>query len=146
VEPGVGRPRGGHRRAVTTLTLHATGPVDPAEAWDRYLHPARWAEWSPQIRRTDATAARIAQGVSGRVHDPIGTSVPFVVDEVSDAGRRWAWQVVVGPTRLRLEHWISPGPDGGSTAGLRISGFAPLVVGYAPLALLALKRLVTVST
>ena len=131
---------------MTTLTLHATGPVAPAEAWDRYLHPARWAEWSPQIKKTDATAPRIAQGVSGRVHDPIGTSVPFVVDEVSDVERRWSWQVVVGPTRLRLEHWISPGPDGGSTAGLRISGFPPLVVGYAPLALLALKRLVTVST
>jgi hypothetical protein len=131
---------------VTTLTLHATGPVAPAEVWDRYLHPARWAEWSPQIKKTEATAPRIGQGVSGRVHDPLGTSVPFVVDDVSDAQRRWSWQVVVGPTRLRLVHWVSPGPDGGTTAGLRISGFAPLVVGYAPLALLALKRLVTVPT
>ncbi|MGY1839328.1 MULTISPECIES: SRPBCC family protein [unclassified Modestobacter] len=131
---------------MTTLTLHATGPVDPVEVWDRYLHPARWAEWSPQIKKVDASAPRIAPGVSGRVYDPISTSVGFVVDEVSDAERRWAWQVTVGPTRLGLVHWVSPAPDGGTTAGLRISGFAPLVVGYAPLALLALKRLVTVST
>lgn len=131
---------------MTTLTLHATGPVDPAEVWNRYLHPARWSEWAPQIRRTEASASRIAQGVSGRVHDPLGTSVGFVVDEVSETERRWAWQVTVGPTRLGLAHWVSPGPDGGTTAGLRITGFAPLVVGYAPLALLALKRLVSVAS
>ncbi|MGY2080603.1 SRPBCC family protein [Modestobacter sp. SYSU DS0657] len=131
---------------MTTLTLHATGPVDPQEAWDRYLHPARWSEWSPQIKKVDASAPRIAPGVSGRVYDPIGTSVGFVVDEVSAAERRWAWQVTVGPTRLGLAHWVSPAPDGGTTAGLRITGFAPLVVGYAPLALLALKRLVTIRT
>ncbi|MBB3677297.1 SRPBCC family protein [Modestobacter versicolor] len=131
---------------MTSLTLHATGPVDPAEVWDRYLHPSRWSGWSPQIKRVEASADRIEQGVTGRVYDPIGTSVPFVVDEVSEVQRRWVWQVVVGPTRLGLVHWVSPAPDGGTTAGLRISGFGPLVVGYAPLALLALKRLVTVRT
>ncbi|MQA36027.1 SRPBCC family protein [Modestobacter roseus] len=131
---------------MTTLTLHATGPVDPAEVWDRYLHPDRWSEWSPQISRVTSSAPRIAPGVAGRVHDPLGTSVGFVVGEVSEAGRRWAWQVTVGPTRLDLLHWVRPGPDGGTTTGLRISGIAPLVVGYAPLALLALKRLVTVTT
>ena len=131
---------------MTTLTLHATGPVGPAEVWDRYLYPARWAEWSPQIKETEASAVRIAQGVSGRVRDPLGTSLPFVVDEVAEDERRWAWQVTVGPTRLGLVHWVSPGPDGGTTAGLRISRFTLLVLGYAPLALLALKRLVTVST
>jgi len=34
---------------VTTLTLHATGPLPPAEVWERYAVPARWPEWSPQI-------------------------------------------------------------------------------------------------
>ena len=131
---------------MTSLTLHATGPVGPAEVWDRYLRPARWPEWSPQISRVEATAPRIAQGVTGRVHDPLRTSVPFVVDEVSDAARWWSWQVTVGPTRLGLAHWVSAGPDGGTTTGLRISGFAPLVLGYAPLALLAIKRLVTITT
>jgi hypothetical protein len=131
---------------VTTLTLHATGPVEPGEVWDRFVHPARWPEWSPQISRVQASAPRIAAGVSGRVHDPLRTSFPFVVDEVSDPARRWTWQVVVGPTRLALVHWVGPGPDGGTTTGLRISGFAPLVLGYAPLALLAIKRLVTIST
>ncbi|MGY5883048.1 SRPBCC family protein [Modestobacter lacusdianchii] len=131
---------------MTSLTLHATGPVDPAEVWDRYRRPARWPEWSPQISRVEASGPELVPGMSGRVYDPLRTSLPFVVDEVSAADRRWAWQVVVGPTRLGLLHWVSPGPDGGTTAGLRVSGFGPLVVGYAPLALLALKRLVTLTT
>ncbi|MCZ2837751.1 SRPBCC family protein [Modestobacter sp. VKM Ac-2985] len=131
---------------MTTLTLHATGPIEPDEVWDRFVRPARWSEWSPQISRVQATAPRIAPGVTGRVYDPLRTSVPFVVDGVSDATRWWSWQVTVGPTRLRLAHWVKPAPDGGTTTGLRISGFAPLVLGYAPLALLAIKRLVTIAT
>ena len=140
--PGVGRPRVGHPRCVTTLTLHATGPVDPAEAWERYAVPARWPEWSPQITGVEPSAPRIAQGVTGRVRGPLGIALPFLVDEVDEAARRWRWSVYAGQVRLTLVHWVSPGPDGGTTTGLRVSGAAPLVVGYAPLAQLALKGLV----
>ncbi len=50
--------------------------------------------------------------------------------------------VTAGPVRLHLVHWVSDGPDGGSTTGLRIRGPLPVVVGYAPLAQLAIGRLV----
>ena len=35
-----------------------------------------------------------------------------------------------------------PGPDGGTTTGLRVRGPLPLVLGYAPPALVALHGLV----
>ncbi|MCU1607856.1 MAG: uncharacterized protein JWP46_4321 [Modestobacter sp.] len=127
---------------MTTLTLHATGTATPAEAWARYAVPARWPEWSPQITGVDVAAERIAQGVTGRVHGPLGVAVPFVVDEVDEATRQWTWSVFAGPARLQLRHWVSPGPDGGATTGLRVHGAAPLVAGYAPLALIALQGLV----
>ncbi|MGY1843316.1 SRPBCC family protein [Modestobacter sp. SYSU DS0875] len=127
---------------MTTLTLHATGPVDPAEAWDRYLHPARWSSWAPQITGVVTDAGRIAQGVTGRVRGPLGVSLPFVVDEVDEATRRWRWTVQVGAPRLTLTHWVSAGPDGGTTTGLRVRGPLPLVLGYAPAALVALHGLV----
>jgi hypothetical protein len=127
---------------VTTLTLHATGPVAPAEAWDRYLRPGRWSSWAPQITGVVTDAERIAQGVTGRVRGPVGVTLPFVVDEVDDASHRWRWTVQIGPARLTLLHWVTPGPDGGTTTGLRVRGPLPLVAGYAPAALVALHGLV----
>jgi hypothetical protein len=127
---------------VTTLTLHATGPVRPAEAWNRFLHPHRWSSWAPQITGVVTDADRIAQGVTGRVRGPAGISLPFVVDEVDDASRQWRWTVHVGPARLTLVHWVSPGAGGGTTTGLKVRGPLPLAAGYAPAALVALRRLV----
>jgi hypothetical protein len=85
---------------------------------------------------------RLVAGVRGRVRGPVGVSLPFVVDAVDEAARQWAWTVSVGPVRLHLLHWVAEAPAGGSTTGLRIDGPAPLVVGYAPLARLAIGRLV----
>jgi hypothetical protein len=134
--------RAGTWWAVTTLTLHATGPVAPAEAWDRYFHPARWSSWAPQITGVVTDAERIAQGVTGRVRGPIGLTVPFVIDEVDAASRRWRWTVQVGPARLTLLHWVTSGPEGGTTTGLRARGPLMLAAGYAPAALVALHGLV----
>jgi hypothetical protein len=141
--PGVERHPGGHLRPVTSLTLHATGPVAPAEAWDRYLYPARWASWAPQITGVVTDAARIAQGVTGRVRGPVGISLPFLVDEVDEGSRQWRWTVYVGPGRLTLLHWVAPGAEGGTTTGLRVRGPLPLAAGYAPAALVALHGLVS---
>ncbi|MGY1777466.1 SRPBCC family protein [Geodermatophilus sp. SYSU D00804] len=127
---------------MTTVTLHATGPVSPAEAWERYARPARWPQWAPQITGVEVPGPRLAAGVSGRVRGPVGVTLPFVVESVDEAARQWAWTVSAGPVRLHLLHWVADGPDGGSTTGLRISGPAPVVVGYAPLAQLAIGRLV----
>ena len=127
---------------MTTVTLHATGPVQPAEAWERYAVPARWPEWAPQITGVETTVGRLVAGATGRVRAPLGIAVPFRVEDVDEAARRWTWQVHVGPVRLRLLHWVQPAPDGGATTGLRITGPAPVVLGYVPGALLAIRRLV----
>ena len=127
---------------MTTLTLHATGPVGPGEVWERYAVPARWPEWAPQITGVEVPVTRLAAGVRGRVRAPLGVVLPFVVETVDEAARRWSWTVSVGPVRMHLLHWVTEGPDGGSTTGLQISGPAPLVVGYAPPARLAIGRLV----
>ncbi|WP_166533881.1 SRPBCC family protein [Blastococcus xanthinilyticus] len=127
---------------MTTLTVHATGPAPPDEVWERYAVPARWPEWSPQITGVELPVDRLAAGVSGRVRGPLGLAVPVTVEHVDEAARRWSWRVAVGPLRLSLLHWVSDGPHGGTTTGLRLSGPAPLVLAYAPPARLALGRLV----
>ena len=138
----VRRARAGHLRAVTTLTLHATGTAPPAEVWERYAVPTRWPGWSPQITGVELSAARLAPGLSGRVLGPLGLAVPFTIEDVDEAARRWSWRVAVGPLGVRLLHWVAEGPGGGTTTGLRLSGPAPLVLAYAPAARLALGRLV----
>ncbi|MGY1638273.1 SRPBCC family protein [Geodermatophilus sp. SYSU D00742] len=127
---------------MTVLTLHATGPEAPGEVWERYAVPARWPEWAPQISGVDLPVARLEPGARGRVRTPLGPALPFVVDTVDEEGRQWSWTVSVGPVRLRLVHWVADGPDGGSTTALRVDGPGPLVLGYAPLARVAIGRLV----
>lgn len=127
---------------MTTLTLHATGTASPTEVWERYAVPARWPGWSPQITGVEFPADRLTPGVPGRVLGPFGVAVPFVVEDVDEAARRWSWRVAVGPLRVRLLHWVTEAPGGGTMTGLRLSGPAPLVLGYVPAARLALRRLV----
>jgi hypothetical protein len=43
---------------------------------------------------------------------------------------------------LRLEHTVEPGPGSGTRTGLVVDGPAPVVMAYAPVARLALHRLV----
>jgi hypothetical protein len=130
---------------VTTLTLHATGPVDPAEVWERYAVPARWPSWAPHITGVELAVPRLAAGAAGRVHGPGGLALPFEVEAVDEAARRWSWRVHAGPVTLHLVHWVTAAPDGGTTTGLRTSGPAPVVLGYAPLATWALRRLVRLA-
>lgn len=123
------------------LTLRAHGRADIEVAWERYVDFALWSTWSPQISSVAADASRIAPGVTGRVHGPLGVHVDFVIDAVDELARMWAWTVRLGPIRLVLEHGVAARGAGCST-WLRVRGPAPVVVGYAPLARLALGRLV----
>jgi hypothetical protein len=127
---------------MATVTLSATGPLPAAEAWERYALPRRWPEWSPQISRVELPEERIAPGLQGRLHAPGGFTLRFTIDAVDEAARTWSWTVRVALLRLRLDHWVEEGPGGGSTAGLRTDGPGPVIAAYAPVAQIALDRLV----
>ncbi len=124
------------------MRLHVTarGPATPEQAWERYAVPGLWPTWAPQIRSVDYPLPRVAVGATGRVHGVGGVAVDFTVLEVDEAHRTWAWAVRVGPVRLRLDHGVQ-GLAGGSVTTLVIDGSAPVVLAYAPVARLALGRL-----
>ena len=127
--------------ALPTATLRAAGNADVDLAWERYAVPQLWATWSPQISRVETAAQRIAPGATGKVIGPVGTHVRFVIDDVDEAERTWTWRVRLGPVTLRLWHGVEARPGGCATT-LRVHGPLPVVAGYAPLAQLALRRLV----
>ncbi len=124
------------------LTIAAVGPVAPEVVWDRYVHPDRWAEWSPQIRAVDCSDSPVRAGSGGRVRGPCGVAVDFEVLDVDAERRSWTWRVAVpAGIRLTLAHTVQQ--RGSRTwTGLELSGPAPVVLGYAPIAYLALTRLV----
>lgn len=130
---------------MATVTLRTRGDADPDTAWERYADPDLWSTWSPQIQRVDLDAPRLVPGARGTVRAGLlpwpTLPVPFRVLEVDEPGRTWAWTVRLGPVGLRLEHGVVPEP-GGSATWLTVHGPAPVVAAYAPLARLALGRLV----
>ncbi|GAA0581028.1 hypothetical protein GCM10010172_77450 [Paractinoplanes ferrugineus] len=120
------------------------GPRGDEDVWDRYVRPARWPEWSPQIRSVDYPAETLAASTSGIVHGPAGLRVEFeVLDVVEQAAvRSWSWSVSAAGLRMHLRHTVEAAGTGTKT-GLTVSGFAPAVLGYLPIARLALHRLVS---
>jgi hypothetical protein len=120
----------------------ASGPVPPDEAWERYAVPALWPTWAPQISRVDATSARLTPGMTGVVHAPLGLRVPFEVLTVDEPGRRWSWRARAVGFTMELLHEVRERADGGTDTRLEVSGPAPVVLAYLPLATLALTRLV----
>jgi len=145
-----------------SLRLSATGAAHPDEVWDRYTRPARWSRWSPHLREVDYPDAVIRPGTTGRVTGVGGVVAVFRIDAVDHEARTWSWSVRSGPLRVSFDHGVDaagaepPGTDragadragadsghvGGSTAWLVTHAPWPVAVGYAPLARLALGRLV----
>lgn len=123
------------------LTVSAAGSADPDEVWDRYTRPSRWSQWSPQIRSVDYPGEVIAPGGAGTVHGPCGLPVGFEILDVDHDKRRWSWTVRQAVVRLTLQHAVTPQGTGTGTE-LIIDGPAPIVLGYAPIARIALGRLV----
>ena len=138
-----------HAGDMTTLYLAATGPRPADEVWERYAQPGLWSTWAPQIRRVDVDVARLGGGEAGRVHGILGLSADFEVDSWDETARHWSWTVrpraallpVVPMPRLHLGHGVRA-TEAGTLTWLRLTGPAALVVPYAPLARLALHRLV----
>ena len=122
--------------------IAAVGPASPDVVWDRYIHPERWSGWSPQIRSVDSADSPVRAGSRGRVHGPLGVGVDFEVLDVDHEKRCWEWRVALpGGIRLTLGHAVQARGSGTRTT-LDISGPAPIVLGYAPVAFVALTRLV----
>ena len=141
------------------LTLRASGPAAAAVAWRRYADLDAWATWSPQIDAVSTEGSRtLSAGLAGAVTGlPLAgrplLAVGFAVEDVDEDAMAWSWRV--RPTRvaldlpawtgrlaaLRLEHSVRATQHGSATT-LRLTGAAPVVLGYALPALVALRRLV----
>jgi hypothetical protein len=123
-------------------SLAVTGPASPDLVWARYVRPARWPGWSPQIRSVDYPLAELAPGTAGVVRGPCALAVPFEILAVDVQKRCWTWRVhppVVG--ELTLVHGVEPAGNGTRTT-LEVTGPALVVPAYLPVASLALRRLV----
>ncbi|WP_420036929.1 SRPBCC family protein [Streptomyces sp. cg28] len=123
------------------LTLSEQGAADADTVWRRYAQPARWPTWAPQIRSVE-TEPELRAGMWGRVRPVVGPAVRFVVEAVDHEARTWSWRVQAGPVRLRLDHAVDRSGRSGAATRLTVTGPAPVVLAYAPLARRALRRLV----
>jgi hypothetical protein len=133
--------------------------------WLRYAEPSRWASWSPQVKGVDYPYATLRAQTGGRVRGPGPVTVRFRVDAVDPARRTWSWTVqpqVAGRVvaTMRLDHGVEAAVEqdphdgtrgwrrGGrqvpsrSTTWLRLRGRAPVIAAYAPVARIALRRIV----
>jgi hypothetical protein len=136
---------------VPSLDIHremaVRGPQPPDEVWDRYVRPVRWPQWSPQVVSVDYRPRRLVPGTKGVVRGPLRVAIPFevlAVDESDPSRRVWRWRAGALSLHVELEHVVepAPAPPGGTLTRLVLSGPAPIVVPYLPLAWLALYRLV----
>ncbi|MFI1004159.1 SRPBCC family protein [Streptomyces galbus] len=123
------------------LRLRATGPARPTTVWQRYADLDQWASWSPQIRAVHSDGRTLAPGLTGTVESVAGLRAAFTVEAVDHRRHRWTWRVRLGPVRLRLHHEVHPHAHGSRTT-LLVDGPTPAAALYAPLAQLALRRLV----
>lgn len=126
---------------MSVVTLGARGASVPVVVWERYADIAQWSQWAPQIQRVETAADRIAPGVTGSVFGLLGVRVDFVIDAVDEGQYRWSWTVTRMHVSVRLDHAVREHPKGVSTS-LTMDGALPLVLGYAPVAQLALRKLV----
>ncbi|MFG2427145.1 SRPBCC family protein [Streptomyces sp. NPDC048590] len=126
---------------MTVLTLRAQGSAPAEEVWLRYVTPARWPSWSPQIRAVRGVGERLSPGARGEIVSLFGVTARFFVESVDEARWSWVWRVRAGPVRLRLSHEVAR-RAGGSATTLRIEGGVLAVAAYAGPARLAMARLV----
>jgi hypothetical protein len=120
----------------------ASGPVAPDEAWARYASPARWPQWSPQVRHVDTDCEVLVAGAAGTVRTLGGAVVRFVVLDVDPRARSWSWRIRVGPVGMVLDHHLVPLETGGTRAEVVIHGAWAIARLYRLPATVALHRLV----
>lgn len=121
------------------VSVEGDAPVELV--WERYTHPSQWPAWAPQIRSVDSDDDPIEPGTRGTVHGPVFTFAPFRIRYVDHRAREWSWWVGLGVLGVGMDHGVDE-TDGGSRAWVRIHAHRYLAAPYAPIARLALKRLV----
>ena len=124
------------RSTVMEMRVEATGTASRDAMWDAYADPSRWPTWAPQIRSVEPREP-IREGLEGSITGLLGVRARFRVLSVERDAGRWSWEVRTGPVRLRIDHRVDDG-----SASITIEGPAPAVLAYAPVARLALSRLV----
>ncbi|WP_330234550.1 SRPBCC family protein [Streptomyces sp. NBC_00566] len=123
------------------VTLRASGAACPETAWERYASVDAWASWSPQIKAVHSVSRRLRPGMSGTVESVAGIRAAFVVEAVDDDRHTWTWRVRLGRIQIQLHHEVRP-QGHGATTSLTMHGPMLPLFAYAPLARLALHRLV----
>ena len=123
------------------FTVSAKGAASPEEVWARYTQPERWPTWAPHMKRAIYPYPRIVEGTFGRVYAYGGFSLPFSIDALDADGWTWGWSVYVAGQRIELKHGVVAGASH-TRAWVSIGLPLPIALGYAPIAKLALRRLV----
>ena len=118
-----------------------TGELDPHAVWERYANLSEWKSWAPQIRWVECAQDRLVPGLTGRVHGLFGVTADFEVLTVDESRRTWSWRARSGPVTLTLHHAVLEATEGTQTT-LEMDGPALAVLPYAPVAQVALRRLV----
>jgi hypothetical protein len=121
--------------------ISETGALHPQAVWERYAELSEWKGWSPQIRWVQSAGTRLTRGLTGTVHGLFGVTADFEVLAVDEDRRTWSWRARSGPVTLTLHHAVLQVGTGTQTT-LEIEGPAVAVLPYAPLARVALRRLV----
>lgn len=122
--------------------LRVSGGAAADVVWQRYLRPQLWSTWSPQILGVDCADDEIRIGTTGVVRAIAGVKVEFVVTAVDADSLTWSWTATLPfGIRMHLDHCVYAAPVGCNT-GLVVDGPASVVLGYLPVARLALGRLV----
>lgn len=134
------------------LLVSATGPASEATVWARYVQPQLWPSWAPHIHAVDYPHALLAPDTRGQLLGPAGVRLDFSIDAVDELSRFWSWTVsrrlptsTVGfRAQVRMDHGVERGAAG-SRAWVRMHLLAPVALLYAPIARVALTRLVSQS-
>jgi uncharacterized protein YndB with AHSA1/START domain len=114
-----------------TVTRHIDAPAEAV--WKLLVDTDAWPQWGPTVAGGEIDGGEMTLGASGRVHTPVGVSLPFRITEFIP-GRRWAWSVAGVPA---TSHSVEP--DGsGCRASMAAPWWAP---AYLPVLAIALQRI-----
>ena len=123
------------------MRIEAVGPRPTEEVWQRYVTPSQWPGWARKFRDVRGVGDPLEPGARGVVRGPLLVHLPFRIVSVDAAARRWTWRVGLGPVAVVLDHGVDDQGDD-TCAWADVHAPSALVLPYAPLARLALRRLV----